>query len=284
MAIRDKLTVLGREPLCQFLALGFLLWGGLHYWNARGDRYTIQIGAAERARIAASYVLEFGQEPTAEQLQQLIDRYVREEIFWREGVALHLDQGDEIVRRRIVQKFEFLQTDLGEPDAPSPGVLENWFGRNQLRFLQPARVAFSQIYFSPDTGGDAGARTRALAVLEKVRSLRASRAPSLGDVFPGPADVGALTHEEAARVFGQSEFSEQLFKLPVGSWVGPLRSGYGWHLVYVTDRVPPVLPPLAQVHDQVLADYLDEQRRLLNSRNFETLRAKYTIVNQGARR
>jgi hypothetical protein len=155
--------------------------------------------------------------------------------------------------------------------------LEHWFEENQLRYVAPERVAFSQTYFSADQENEAAAKGRAIKVLKTLRRMHASRAPGLGDAFPGPADLGALAPDEAARLFGQSELSEQLFKLPVSQWAGPYRSGYGWHLVYVTAHLPPVLPPLAEIHERVLADYLENERRMLNDRTFAKLRAQYTI-------
>jgi hypothetical protein len=113
---------------------------------------------------------------------KLLDRYIREEIYLREGQALHLGQEDEIVRRRIVQKYEFLQSDLTAPDSPSPGMLERWFEQNKLRYLSPDRVAFAHIYFSADQGRDTTAKARALRALKKLRQSDVSRAPALGDV------------------------------------------------------------------------------------------------------
>jgi hypothetical protein len=274
---RAGLRSIAHEPFFQFIVLGVLIWGGVEYWNAHHNRYTIHLGPAERQRIAASYVQQFGQSPTPGQLQGLIDRYIREEIFFREGLALNLDKNDEIVRRRITQKYEFLQTDIAVPNAPVSGVLERWFEQNQLRYLMPERVAFSQVYFSADQEGEEAAKARALELLKELRGMHASRASHLGDAFPGPSDVGALAPKEAARLFGASELSEQLFRLPVGQWAGPYRSGYGWHLVYVMRHLPPMLPLLTEVHGRLLADYLEEQRRILNARTFEKLRAQYRI-------
>lgn len=281
--VRASLGFIAREPLLQFIVLGFLIWGGVECWNGHNDRYMIDLGSAERQRIAVRYFHQFGQLPTPPQLQGLIDRYIREEIFVREGLALNLDKNDEIVRRRMTQKYEFVQTDLVMPNPPGSGVLERWFEQNQFRYLRPERVAFSQVFFSVDHQGEEAARVRALNVLKNLRGVHASHAPELGDAFPGPSDMGALAPGEATRLFGQSEVSEHLFKLPIGQWAGPLRSGYGWHLVYVTGHLPPVLPRLTEVRERVLADYLADQRRILNARTFEKLRAKYTIRDDGER-
>jgi hypothetical protein len=281
VTVRDWLRFVAHEPFFQFIVLGFLIWGGTAYLNAHHNRYTIHLESSERQSIATSYLQQFGRLPTPEQLQSLTDRYIREEIFLREGLALHLEKDDEIVRRRIIQKYEFLQTDLALPESPPSGVLERWYERNKLRYLTPIQVAFSQVYFSPDRDGEEAAKVRAVKVLGELRRTHASRAPALGDAFSGPADIGTMAPDEAVRLFGQSDLSEQLFKLSVGQWAGPYRSGYGWHLIYVTGHVPPVLPPLSDVRERALADYMEEERSALNARNFEKLRGQYTIRYDG---
>lgn len=267
-----------REPFFQFLVLGALIWLVAEYVEAHNQRYIIHVGPAERQRLAISYLQQYNQAPTPEQLQQLTENYIRQQIFVREGRALGLDTNDEIVDRRIAQKFEFIQQDLGVPDDPSPEAVKRWYDTHKLNYLTQAQVAFTQIYFSMDNDGEQAAKDRAARALASLRASDVKRAPQLGDAFPGPTDTGALTPDQAGRVFGESDFSRALFKLPVGRWSGPLRSGYGWHLVYVTGHVPPRLPPLAQVRDRVAQDWRDEQRRLLNAQAYENLRAKYTIA------
>jgi peptidyl-prolyl cis-trans isomerase C len=282
--IRAAIGFIAREPFFQFLLMGLLIWGGVEYWRGRENHYAIHVGPAEQQRIAGAYTQQFGQTPTPEQLQSLLDRYVREEIHLREGLALGLDKDDEIVRRRIVQKYEFLQTDLTVADAPNATTLQRWFEQNKERYLTPERVAFSHVYFSPDRDGERAAKARAVQVLEKLRTTNVSRASELGDAFPGPSDLGALLKTETARLFGESELSEKLFDLPEGQWSGPYRSGYGWHLMRVTGRLPAEWPPLENIRERVLTDYTDEQRRLSNAHAFEKLRAKYTIRYDGAGR
>jgi peptidyl-prolyl cis-trans isomerase C len=267
-----------REPFFQFLVLGAVIWFAAEYVEAHNQHYTVHVGPAERQRLAISYLQQYNQPPTPEQLQQLTENYIKQQIFVREGRALGLDTNDEIVDRRIAQKFEFIQQDLGVPDDPTPDAEKRWYDAHKLDYLTPAQVAFTQIYFSIDNDSENAARDRALRALASLRESHESRAPALGDPFPGPTDSGALTPDQADRVFGESEFTRALFKLPVGRWSGPFRSGYGWHLVYVTNFVPPRLPPLAEVRDRVAQDWRDEQRRLLNAQAYENLRAKYTIL------
>jgi len=172
--VRERLWFVAREPFFQFIVLGFLIWTAVDYWNAHHDRHTIHLGRAERHRIVSAYLQQFGQPPTPEQLRGLLDRYVLGEIFLREGFALNLQKDDEIVRRRIVQKYEFLQTDLTVPDSPGPGVLERWFEQNKLRYLTPDRIAFAHVYFSPDRGGDIAAKVEVheMATKDGVMTMR----------------------------------------------------------------------------------------------------------------
>ena len=86
------------------------------------------------------------------------------------------------------------------------------------------------------------------------------------------------------RLFGESDMSQRLFEAPIGQWSGPLRSGYGWHLVYITNRRPPQQPSLEEVRERVLADYLTERRAAMNAGNFRKLRDRYTIVADGPNR
>jgi len=281
--VRAILRFVVQEPFFQFVVLGLLIWGGVEYWQSRNNHYLIQVGPADRQRIALGYLRQFGQPPTAQQLRGLIDQYVREEIFWREGLALRLDKDDEIVRRRVVQKYEFLQTDLAAPAAPAPEALARWFKQHESSYRTAERVAFTQVYFSPDKDGDAAAKDRAVQALKELQHTRAERAPALGDAFPGPTDVSSLGEDEAKRLFGDSELVTQLFKVPLAQWSGPFRSGYGWHVIYMSGHSAPAVPALAEIHERVLADYLDEQRRLGNERAFQKLKARYTVRYDGTR-
>jgi len=276
------LRLLVREPFFHFIALGILTWLCLTHARSMTERYVIHVSPAQRERLALAYQQQYAQPPTAEQLQQLLERYVTEEIFVREGLALHLERDDEIVRRRIAQKFQFLRTDLSVPQDPAPGVLEGWFDRNQVRYMTPVRVSFAQIYFSPDRDGEARARVRAMNALNRLHPALSAGVPQLGDAFPGPGTAVALERDAVERVFGKSELSEALFAAPVAQWLGPIRSGYGWHLIYLTERKPSQPAVLDDVRSRVLADYMEEQREILNAQAVVRLRAKYTIIRDEA--
>jgi peptidyl-prolyl cis-trans isomerase C len=266
-----------REPVLHFAVLGLCLWAGITSWNSHERRYTVTVDAAQQKRLAGLYAEQFGNLPSRAQMRVLLNSFVEEEIGLREGLSLHLDRDDEIIRRRIIQKYEFLQADAAVPPEPTPAQLHSWFLEHRELYRESGHLTMSHLYFSSDQDGEAGARARAVAVLDRLRVGGSSPATGMGDPFPGPADIATLTPADAARIFGQSEMSSRVFEVPLASWQGPLRSGYGWHLVRVSDRVAPRFLAPEEVRERLRNDYLDEQRRILKARAFERVRSKYTV-------
>jgi len=194
-----------------------------------------------------------------------------------------LDRDDEIVRRRIAQKVQFLREDLAIPAEPTETELRRFFEARKLRYAQPPRTTFRHLYFSPDAGGAATARTRAEAALAR---LGGGAAPdSLGaDPFPDRETYVALSRDEAARVFGRSPLAQGLEQAPPGRWSGPFRSGYGWHLVRVEARYPGALNAFAEAREQVRSDFLAEAQAAANAKALADMKARYAVERRdGAR-
>jgi hypothetical protein len=213
---------------------------------------------------------QFGYYPDAARQRELLDSYVREEMLHREALRLGLDTDDEIIRRRLVQKMEFLLTDATVVPEPTPAQLAAYQARHAARFERPARVSFEQRYF-----GDAPeSRARALTALRKsaVRGNVTGEEFALGETFSGVEPDAAL------RAFGSSPLSRALFDAPVGVWSGPYRSGYGWHLVRVTARTGAVTPPLAGVRDAVKDAWVREFRERALQARFAELAQRYRVV------
>ena len=280
----DWLKRAAREPFVHFLLLGAALFAASETVEHFATQYRVVVTPERVARLADTYRQQFGQEPSATQLKTLVDNYIKEEIEYRESTALGLDRDDEIVRRRLVQKYEFLQQDLQTLEDPSEQTLKAYYTAHASNYGQPATRSFTQVYFSPDNGGDAAAKARAEAELKKLNASGADRAAGDGDVFPGPTDLADLNAGDTERLLGQSDLSHAVFTAKVGQWAGPYRSGFGWHLVRVTDARSGTTQPFEAVAARVLDDWKASQRDNLNAKSFAALKAKYNVVIEGAKK
>jgi hypothetical protein len=216
-----------REPFFQFVALGALLFAASEYLEARANFARIDITRNQVEGITNNYRLQYGASPTAEQLNGLVDQFIKEEVFYHEALRLKLDRDDEIIRRRLVQKYEFLQQDLGTPKDPSEADLRAFYQSHTENYGIPERVTFSHVFFSIDRGGDNTARARAENALAVLNQRRVTRAPDSGDGFPGAFDYAGATPVQVRRAFGSSVLSQEIFKTAPGYWAGPFRSGFG---------------------------------------------------------
>ncbi len=266
-----------REPLLHFLLLGGLIFALGDMRNRDGDQYRIVLDDARVAKIVQTYTQQFGGPPSPKMLHTLVDNYINEEVLYREGLAMRLDQDDEVIRRRIVQKVQFLEQDLNPPAAPADAALRTFYDSHRARYETPARIAFTHIYFSPDKGGDARAHARALAALASLND-NTVRAPERGDAYPDLYDYASIGPGEAAKLFGQTQIATAIFRASPRHWSGPFRSGYGWHLVYVNAVQPARLAPFDEARAQVRSDYQAQSQSETNQRNFAALKARYTVV------
>src|SRR3954471_6794158 len=145
-----------REPLVHFALIGAAIFAGAHVvesWQ-RQRQTTIVVDAPLRDRLAKLYRAQFGVAPSTGQLEIVVDDYIDDEVLYREALRLGLGDDDEIVRRRLIQKLEFLQRDSAAGIDPSAAELRAYYAAHPELFAAAARVSFSQRYFSPDRGGD----------------------------------------------------------------------------------------------------------------------------------
>jgi peptidyl-prolyl cis-trans isomerase C len=271
---------LAREPFVHFVLLGAVIFGVSHYLDERARFTRITITQSQIRSLADNYRLQYGGFPTPQQLQSLVDNYIKDEVLYRQALKLGLDADDEIIRRRLVQKYEFLQQDLAAPTEPTDSQLHEYYRQHADRYLRPATVTFTQVYFSPDIRGDSGARESAQALASNLNRRGAARSADQGDRFSGTADFAAVSRDELARAFGRDGLAETVFSVELNHWSPPLRSGFGWHTVYVTSRQPPKEAPFDEVRGIVRLDLLDAERDRHNTATFAKLREGFLVVRE----
>jgi hypothetical protein len=271
-----------REPLVHFLVAGAALFGvhALVEPGATGGdgSHRIELTEDDLRQIGMTWLAQGRPAPTAEEMQRLVEAKVREEVLYREALALGLDQGDTIVKRRLAQKMDFLAEDLAALREPTAQELRAWFEKNSERFALPARVSFRHLYFSPDRrterARDDAARALARLAAEPADSPAAA---GLADPFMLQDYYGERAFGELAASFGPA-FAEAVLRLEPGSWQGPIESGYGWHLVFVDALTPSRVPAFEEVEADVRSEWVAEQRDAFKRSAYEAMRARYEIV------
>lgn len=280
---RARLARFVGDPLLHFLAAGLVLFLAYDAFapaaRPEADPMRIELTPDDMKQLALSQVAQGLPAPDRAQLQALAEQRAMQRILAREAAAFGLDRDDDVIERRLAQKMDFLLADLSQLNPPSREELDAWYAAHAAQFTQPARASFRHVYFSPDGRGDAAARVAAEAALPGIAGLPAA-SPALagiGDRFMFQDYYGGRTAEAIGKEFGP-DFAAALFAERPGAWAGPIRSGYGWHLVYLDSLEPARVPALDEIEADVRAAWTDARYKEIRQRAEEDMRARYTIV------
>ncbi len=262
-------------PLVQFFIAGAIIFG-LYAVSDKGSAepaQAITITAAEQKNLAALFTKTWRRPPTLTELNGLIEARVREELFYREALALGLDSGDVIVRRRLAQKIQFITDDLAATRKPTEQDLKNFLDENKDKYAVSPMITFRQVYLSSDRRGPTLIEDAA-AILAELQ--RGADPAALGDVIELPPQMEKATTRSISRTFGR-EFANAIDQAKPGSWSGPIKSGYGAHLVQVLSREDGRIPSLDEARAAVERDWREAQREKARAAYLDALKKKYEI-------
>lgn len=271
-----------KEPLVLFLFFAALIFGYdflLSDQSELDNQLTVSQGNIRH--LSAGFEKTWQRPPTAEELQHLIEERVREEVYYREALALGLDDEDTIVKRRLRQKYEFLVEDLGGDQEPGDEELAAYLQEHSRLFKLDAQLAFKQIFLDPSKSRNTTAYIDSIKSRLNNNTLSRSEILELSDSF-----MLAFSHPfSAARVidsnFGTG-FTDKLLELPTGSWQGPIKSGYGYHLVHVEQSIAAREPALDEVRPRVLVEWQRDQKQAFLQKHYQSLLLKYEVVIETA--
>ncbi len=266
---------LAREPLVHFFIAGALLFAGASTFKAL-QHPVVHIDAQELTQLAAYWEAQMQRPPSPDEMKGIIRERIDEEILAREALRLGLDRNDMIVRRRLAQKMSFASDDTTAAKEPDEATLKAWFAAHKDHYLEPPHVSFRQMFFSQDRSrseAEVTART-ALARLEEGENY------VRGEPFLLPLAYGDASTAELLRDYGEG-FVDALVKAPVGRWVGPVQSAFGYHLIRVEARDAARSQSFEQVRGDVRDAWIQEQRKAGNAKFMSRLRDRYKVVVDG---
>lgn len=265
-----------REPLLHFLLAGlgiFLIYGLIA--PRRGDEAShIVVSSATIATLAGRFQGTWQRAPTTAELDGLIDAYVNEEVLFRHGLALGLDRDDQVVRRRVLQKLAVIGEESSAMATPTDAELGAYLAAHAGQYATAALVAFDQVVFDPQRHRE---HLEADVESARARLLAGARPEDIGDPTMLAHRNRAQGIDVTARDYGE-EFATAIAALPVGSWAGPVHSGYGVHLVRVTSVTPGRPAALAEVRAAVTRDWESDRRVSAFAQYTKNLRSTYTIT------
>jgi hypothetical protein len=268
-----------REPLIHFVLIGAMLFLLFELLNdpdsQQSSRIVITNGQIEFLK--ASFSRTRQRSPGKEELKGLIDGYVREEIFYREALALGLDNNDMVIRRRLNQKLELMSDDLAGITVPLDEDLQQFIKTHAERFITEPQITFRHIYLNVYQRGNAvmDEAARLLAILSEKANT--SEPDTLGDNLMLPKTFNLSPVSNIAKMFGEP-FSLELIKSKPGQWTGPVQSGYGLHLILVTEIIDGRLPSLDEIRETVEWEWSAAHKKELKEKIYNEFREKYTVV------
>lgn len=267
-----------REPLVHFLILGAVLF---LLFSLVGDPVQssvdhIVVSPGQITQLTEGWKRTWQRPPTKQELDGLIEDHIREEVYYREALAMGLDRDDTIVRRRLRQKLEFFTDDLLAAVDPTQEQLETYLNEHPDAFRVPSRVSFQQIYINRDRRGEQAAAYAEKLLLQLNQGETDIDAGALGDSSMLPSDYDLAPQIEVVRRLGPV-FAAALPALPVGRWSGPVESGFGLHLVLIRQRQPASLPALAEVRETVEREWRVARGKEASEGFYQGLRQRYEV-------
>jgi hypothetical protein len=258
-----------KEPFIHFLLIGgllFLLYGML---NTERDESEIVIDENLVNELVAKWELQRNRQPTLEELENLIDEYIQQEVLYKEALVMKLDHNDEIVKRRLAQKMEFISDGLTESLQPTKEMLMAYYEKNKSNYKKDPSYTFRQVYFSADE------RNNALA--DATNALVSKSPKTLGDELLLPGEYTHASSYQIANDLG-SAFAQRLDSLEVGQWTGPITSSYGVHIVFIKEKKGGGYYTFEEVGEKVTVDYNFDASNDFKEELITSLLKNYTVV------
>ncbi|OIQ41269.1 MAG: hypothetical protein BM563_00870 [Bacteroidetes bacterium MedPE-SWsnd-G1] len=258
-----------KEPLFHFLLIGTLLFGLFYIINPSEDKEEIIIDTDLVNELVAKWGQKRNREPSLNEVKGLISEYLEQEIFYREALKMNLDHNDEIVKRRLAQKMQFISDELAETLQPTEKMLRDFYEENKDDYKKPAIFTLEQLYFSPDKRDDATADAKKIIASNNI--------PEKADGLSLPKKYENTSGTKIAIDFG-TRFANTIDTLKIGTWQGPINSGFGVHLVKVHEKIPAGYYSFEETQRNVVLDYNFEANNKFKNQLLNSLLENYEVV------
>lgn len=272
--IRSNIKRFLKEPLFHFLLIGFALF--LLYDVKQGQESIepnqILVSAKQTQQLVARFKLTKLRPPSKQEQQALIEDYVRDEVFYREAIAMGLDQNDPQLRKQMRMKLEYFLEELST-DTLTDEFLRNYLKQHPEKFQTDAQYTFQQLYINPDNHPTPLAEANDI-----LYRLKNGEDPNtLGDRTLLEPHFLSFTSREIENYFG-NEFSTQINQLNTQEWSGPISSSYGLHLIKIDNKLESYLPEFSDIRKDIEREYTVQRRSEQKDQAYQLMRSRYQVV------
>jgi hypothetical protein len=272
--------------LIHFFVLGLVVFGLFSVLEERpeplDDPILVEVTSADIEWFRTMWRKRMGREPTVEELRGQVNQLIREEVLSREAVSLGLDKGDQVVRRRLSLKMDFLFRDLSDTTEPSDGDLKDYLKKNRSSYEIQEQITFTHIYFNTDKRGREDAEKAVRSIVTKLNRKKSapSNVHAFGDRFLLQSNYSNKSLLEIRKEFG-TRFADVVFGLEPHTWHGPVSSGYGLHAVYIHERSDAKLPDYDSLKERLIRDWMSDRQRETIRKAYQQLRRRYRVLVEG---
>jgi len=266
-----KIIIILREPLVHFLFIGlslFFIYSQLNE-NVEVDETQVHITKSDLDSISKKFIDYKGREASKEEKKDLINKFIKEEIFYREALTKGLDKNDNTIRTHLAKKMQYVFDDLNFIKEPNEEELKKYLSNNKNMFIEPAQISFNQIVFTK-TDNSKDIENESSEFLQKLQSKKSKKVSQIGDLVE-------LSQKAVTKLFGL-EFSDQIFNMLNGSWLRTIETKHGLHLVYIHSRTAERLPELSEIREKVISKYKQNQQKIANEKMYKNLLKNYQIT------
>jgi len=264
-----------KEPFFHFILIGialFLLYGVVN--NQTNSKNTIIINDFDVNNIIAGWEMQWKRSPTEKELQSLINLNIKQEIFYQEALNMNLDHNDEIIKRRLAQKMQFLSNDIASLQEPTVLELQKYYKTHADKYLTPYSYSLYQITFTSDKRENNFKDAK--ETLDQFGNATFDEMKNWGDAMPFSYYFDDINANELSLQLG-SKFPDAIKGEEINKWIGPIPSGFGYHLVYITMKTEPHLPDFDMIKNDILRDYEYDNQKEVNELIYKELKKKYHI-------
>jgi parvulin-like peptidyl-prolyl isomerase len=249
-----------KQPLLYFFIIGLFLFFLYEFTSTNKpeqDSNTIVVNKDTLLRFLQYRSKSFNEKTfeneldnfTKTELDNTINDYIKEEVLYREALKMNLDKYDYVIKKRLIQKLDFITNDLIDQDITiSNSDIENYYNKNKNSFKTEPNVTFTHIYFKDLDS----AKTKIELLKQNKINIRFDQATKHGTRFIYNTNYIDKTPDFIESHFGK-DFTKKLFNIKItpNKWVGPIKSKYGYHLVLLTKKTNQTLPNISETKEQI---------------------------------